>query len=292
MSINNFTFSNMWLNSIKKRYMPSQIIKIGKLYFANIDGIYKCQHFFNFNISDDEFQIIKKFINNGKVLRFSYVDKPLFNKIKKYCDNNNVSLIVLDEWNAPKLKLSDISIKDYLMNMCGTQTIRNYKKYRKTIDGYQYIDSSFGNVDKLWKDTLYIDTHSWKAREHSDMYSLNREDIQYELFLKQNRNESFLNVIYKEEIPLAYSLMFKNFSDNKWYAVKWGASDVGRKYYAGLFCLYNSLEKVTKNKKNLIMDFWGRRSSTYDLLKNYDEKRYHILLERGKIDEFKTDKFR
>lgn len=280
MHTGNFTFSDMWLESIKTRYLPSRVVKIGNLFFANVNGIYRCQHFFDFNITKDEFNQLEYYINKGMKIRFSYIDKKLFDKIKTWCDNEKIIITILDMWDAPKLNLSNEFISEYLLNKCGKQTSRNYKKYKKHFFDYKYIDSKSSDVNILWNDTLYIDLHSWKAKEKSDMRSLDREDIQYELFLKQNQKDSLLNLIYYKKTPLAYSLMFKDAKKNEWYAVKWGASNDGRKHYAGLFCLYNSLEKLEQIEGKVNLDFWGRRSSTYDLLKNHEDKRYHILLEK------------
>lgn len=78
MHTGNFTFSDMWLESIKTRYLPSRVVKIGNLFFSNVNGIYRCQHFFDFNITKDEFNQLEYYINKGMKIRFSYIDKKLF----------------------------------------------------------------------------------------------------------------------------------------------------------------------------------------------------------------------
>ena len=115
------------------------------------------------------------------------------------------------------------------------------------------------------------------------MKSLDREDLQYLLFLIKNNEESSLVVIYENDIPLAYSLMFKNESNNYWYAVKWGASFEGRKVYAGIYCLFSHLQFLYKKENQLNIDFWGRRNATYDLLKNTSIIREHLEISKGKV---------
>lgn len=276
----NFTFSNYWKTAVFDRFSEKSILKIGNLLFAKIDGSFRCQHFFDFSINPLEYNKILYYLNKENKFRFNYIDQKLFENIKKWCVSNNLNLEIIDLWKAPKLKLSSIRIDNYLMNDCGTQTKKNYLKYKKSYNDYDYLDSKYNNIYNLWLDVLEIDKNSWKYREKSDMKSLDREDLQYQKFLFNDSENSFLNVMYKDNIPIAYSLFFKNDLTKQWYAVKWGASDLGRKYYAGFFCLYNHLQKLEKKEGIIDIDFWGRRSSTYDLLKNCEDNRYHILVSK------------
>ena len=68
----------------------------------------------------------------------------------------------------------------------------------------------------LWNYVLQIDYNSWKKDEHSDMKSLDREDLQYLPFFLIDKEHSNLIVVCDEKNnPLAYSLMFR--SGDCWY---------------------------------------------------------------------------
>ena len=276
----NFTFSDFWTNAVYDRFSEENILKINDLLFAKIDDIFRCQHFFEFSINPPEYNKLLTYLNKNNKFRFNYIDQNLFDNINNWCKLNELNLEIIDCWEAPKLKLTSNRIENYLLSNCGKQTKKNYLKYKNSFNDYVYLDSNCYDMDKLWNDVLSIDKNSWKYREQSDMKSLNREDLQYKKFLYNNRQNSFLNVVYRDDVPIAYSLFFKNIKTKQWYAVKWGASDLGRKYYAGFFCLYNHLEKIEKSDGMINIDFWGRRSPTYNLLKNYEDNRYHILVSK------------
>ena len=157
-----------------------------------------------------------------------------------------------------------------------SQVRKNYKKYKKS--NINIETSNNDNILKLWTDVLYIDKNSWKNEEKSDMKSLDREDLQYIFYMLNNKDKISLNVSYNNKIPTSYSLMFKE-NNNKWYAVKWGASFLGREKYHGIYCLYDHLIKLS-DKQEINIDFWGRRSESYDYLKNNSLKRYHIILKK------------
>lgn len=277
---NNFTFSSFWKESVYNRFEKNEILNINNLLFSKSNYIYKCLHFFDFLITSQEYDKIFEYINNGFIFRFNYIDQNTFQNIKNWGIDNNLDIKIVDQWDAPKLKLFSCSISEYLKNACGKQTKKNYLKYKKNINNFIYLDSKKEDINKLWNDVLLVDRNSWKFREKSDMKSLDREDLQYKKFLMENKEDSFLNVVYKDKLPLAYSLFFKNKLTKQWYAVKWGASDIGRKCYTGFYCLYNHLEKLEDLEGKINIDFWGRRSSTYNSLKNYSENRYHILIEK------------
>lgn len=275
----NFSFSDTWINSLYLRYPLDKIKKYGNLYFYDKDNVLKCQHFFNLTTYD--FDLLKKEIKNNKKIRFSYLNETSFvDKLRKWTNQNGYIFETIDSWDAPLLKL-DTSIHDYLKNNKHSQIRRNYKDYLKNMNNYIFKNSKDNNILKLWKDVLLIDSNSWKKEENTDMKSLDREDLQYLPFLLTNKRKSNLVVIYKEEIPLAYSLMFKD--SNGWYAVKWGASYKGRKYKAGFYALFNHLEYIYAIDKKITLDFWGRRNNTYDLLKNGSVRRNHILIYKKEV---------
>lgn len=279
MTTNNFTFSNEWKNAICLRYPINEIVEILDLSFWKDGNVLKCQHFFNFEISDNVLERLSEYIMNGNTIKFSYIDDDtLYKKLSLWCDKKGYQFKIIDEWSAPKLKLESntTNIKDYLNKNSNHQIKRNYRKYNENKIKYTFLVSNKDNVFNLWKDVLEIDINSWKGKDKCDMKSLNREDLQYIFYLIKNDKDASLNVLYKEKEPLAYSLMFKSKENSMWYAVKWGSSFNGRTELSGFYCLFNHLEKLYDIDNNINLDFWGRRSETYDYLKNNDMKRFHI----------------
>lgn len=273
----NFSTSDVWNKSLILRYPKDQIIKIGNLLFYKQENIYKCQHFFDFEISDNEILQIQELIDKGYKIKFNYMNDTM---IKKFKNLNNCNIEFIDSWDAPILIL-DETPKNYFLKNDHSQIKRNYSNYVKYKENFKFYNSSNEDILKLWNYVLTIDFNSWKKEEKSDMKSLDREDLQYLPFLLTNKNDSNLVVICNlNDQPLAYSLMFKG-SDKYWYAVKWGASNIGRKQYVGFYALFNHIEYLYNINKNLKLDFWGRRSSTYDKIKNNIVKRSHIVLFKG-----------
>lgn len=276
MKVNNFTLSDDWINAIPIRYHLNQIVNISGLYFFANDNTLTCQHFFDFNINSQQHKNILCAIQDNMSIRFSYVNPSLSNDIRSWSKNENIDVDIIDEWMAPQLIL-DGNVTEHLINNKSSQTKKNYNRYTNNRDNYEFISSDIENVLQLWNDVLFIDVNSWKGQQQCDMKSLNREDLQYIFYLINNPDNASLKVVYKSGIPLGYSLMFRANSDSMWYAVKWGASEIGRQEQAGFYCLYNHLEELNENN-SLNVDFWGRRSETYDRLKNKEIQRQHILL--------------
>jgi len=278
----NFTLSKYWIESLLLRYQYSEIENIGGIYFYKKNKLLKCQHFFDFEIKPKVLDLLLKEVLNDNTIRFNYINNSsLLEQLKKWSKDNNLIYKVIDSWEAPRLSI-DTSIQNYLKCNDKKQIKRNFRKYMDNKAKYKFIFSNKENVLDLWNDVLLIDYKSWKKSENSDMKSLDREDLQYILFLLKNSNDSSLVVVYENNNPLAYSLMFKNLSDNYWYAVKWGASYDGRKVYAGIYCLFSHLEYIYKIDNKLNIDFWGRRNATYDLLKNDSIVREHLEISKRK----------
>lgn len=274
----NFSTSSLWINSLALRYPLDKIQKIGRLYFYLENNLLKCQHFFSFDINDGELDELKKQISLHRKIRFNYLDdSSLLLKLQKWACENHFVYEVIDSWETPKLYLND-SISAYLKNNSNSQIKRNYQYYLKNKGQYHFYNSDDTDALKLWNYVLDIDFKSWKYQEHSDMKSLDREDLQYLPYLLINKKNSSLIVMCdKNDVALAYSLMFKSEND-LWYAVKWGASTLGRKNYAGILCLFQHLEYLEQKDGYINLDFWGRRSQVYDYLKNGSIIRQHILI--------------
>ncbi|MDO5569364.1 MAG: hypothetical protein Q4G04_04565 [bacterium] len=275
---NNFTLSNDWSKAISIRYDIGSIVKIDDLYFVKKNNILECQHYFDFNLNSNILKELENIIKKGNIIKFKYIDDgKCLNKIKSWAKKRKMILNIIDEWEAPCLNISDID--KYFENNKTNQIKRNFKKYKSTLNNYKYVLSNISNVLDLWNDVLFIDYNSWKKDNNCDMKSLSREDLQYIFYLMNEPNNSSLNVCYKNNIPYSYSLLFRANSKSKWYAVKWGASKEGRIGYTGIFCLFDHLLKISKDK-NINIDFWGRRSRAYDYLKNSEIHRLHIEVKK------------
>ena len=272
---NNFTFSKKWIDSIYYRYDINRIIKNDNFYFYNSEnGILKCQNYFDFNLNNE---LLDK-LSNCKKIKFSYLDNEnTLNIIKEWCKKNKYKFDIEDKWEAPVLKL-DISLEEYIKNSNSKQLKRNYMLYKNNIKEYEIKISNNLNIVELWKDVLLIDNDSWKKDELSDMKSLDREDLQYFPYMINNQDNVSLLVLYKDSIPLAYSLMFK--AKDEWFQAKWGTSNEGRLEYCGFKVLFSHIEYLYKNDQFLLLDFWGRINDTYDRLRNNFKYRYHILISK------------
>lgn len=273
---NNFTLSSDWIDSLYIRYDISNIINVNNhFYLYKNNDMLKCQTFFDFTVNDCDLKVLSKYILDGCKIRFSYINEgTLSKKLKEWAAENGYNYSIIDYWKNPKLQCNNVS--DYLMNNKSTQVRKNYKKYLDAINDYTIKNSSNDDIISMWKDVLKIDYNSWKGKNNCDMKSLDREDLQYIFFLLNNPTNSSLFVLYKGKIPAAYSLMFRERENTEWYAVKWGASDYGRSKYLGIYCLFNHLLYLNKHNKKIKIDFWGRRSQTYDSLKSLDNPRMHI----------------
>ncbi len=274
---NNFTMSNIWIRSSYIRYDINELFQIGNLLFRKKGNQLICQHFFEMNFDENTINNMKAYIYKGMVFKFNYVDKNVYEKLTK-----NFTVDIVDKWNAPTLYTD--SIDKYLYESIHHQVTKNYKKYLNIKNNYIFKISNQGCHEtlKLWKDVLYIDKNCWKGERFCDMKSLDREDLQYIFYLLQNKENASLIVCYDNNIPAAYSLMFRANKNSKWYAVKWGASTEGRKKYLGIYTLFEHLKFINSIDGIVDVDFWGRRSQTYDYLKNCEEKRFHLIVSGDK----------
>lgn len=275
----NFTYSLDWRKSIFLRYPIDQIVTFKHLDFFKDEDHLICQQFFNIKYTKEDLEQMKKHLLNGKQIIFKYMNQSnSLEKLKKWALLNHFHVQMKDQWDAPQLFLSN-EIFEYINKSSHSQLKRNFGKYLKYKNDYIFKNSKDENLLSLWSDVLKIDYNSWKRKEQSDMKSLNREDLQYLPYMLNNTDTCNLVVIYYENEPLAYSLMFQDY-DNTWYAVKWGASDNGRKHNAGFYCLYYHLELLKDLNTDLMIDFWGRRNQTYDELKNNSIRRCHLSISK------------
>ena len=265
--------SEVWKQSNKIRYDINNVVTLDNIDFLIKDQEIVCLQFFSIDFSPNLLKLLKSTITNGKKIVFKYIDltDEQLILLKNWCNKNMLQFAINDEWDAPLL-----SIKEHLDSYLKTKSSlikRDYFKYKNDKElTYKIFD---GNLD-LWTNVLTIDKKSWKGKDKCDMKSLDREDLQYVFYLMSKPDQSSLMVAIKDDEPLAYSLWFRADND-RWFAAKWGASDNGRKYNAGIKVLFNHINNVLNlQNHNLYLDFWGRRSQFYDMLKNKDVKRYHF----------------
>lgn len=278
MQVKNFTTSQIWQQSNRIRYDIKNIVNLDGVDFLIKENEIQCLQFFNIDFTDNLLKLLKSASVNEKDIVFKYINLAESDKtfLKNWCEKNNLEFQIVDEWNAPMLFL-DTAIEEHI-SKGSTQLKRDFVKYLQDDKmDYELYDKT--NL-KLWTDVLYIDRNSWKGEKNCDMKSLEREDLQYVFYLMNNLENSSLMVASKDGEPLAYSLWFKSEDDQLWYAAKWGASTNGRAHSAGIKVLFNHIFYMKEQTENLKLDFWGRRSNFYDMIKNKDIKRYHFKIRR------------
>ena len=271
---NNFTSSKIWKDSNRIRYDVNNVVNLDNVDFVIKDTEILCLQYFKIDFTENLLKLIKSSVVNGKNVIFKYIDltEEQLILLKNWCNKNNLNLFINDEWDAPKLILAE-DFSNYIKKKC-TLLKRDYVKYLSDIE-IEYQIFSGKSLD-LWTSVLTIDKKSWKGKNLCDMKSLDREDLQYIFYLMSEPNNSSLMVAFKDNEPLAYSLWFKA-NDDAWYAAKWGASDSGRVVNAGIKVLFNHINYILNKQNNILnLDFWGRRSQFYDMLKNSDIRRYHF----------------
>lgn len=278
----NFTASEIWKQSNKIRFDVDKVVNLNNVDFLIKDDEIECLQFFNIDFNDNLLNLMKSTIVNDKIIKFKYIDMTSVEQIKlnQLCKNKKLMIEINDEWKAPILELNE-PLSNYIAN-CSDQLKRDYAKYKQDKNITYKI---FNNADlELWTDVLKIDKESWKGENLCDMKSLKREDLQYIFYLLNSNENASLIVSYYNDIPVAYSLWFKAEKNSTWYAAKWGASNYGRTINAGIKTLFYHIEHILDKQSSLLLDFWGRRSRFYDMLKNKDVDRFHFTV-RGKNDK-------
>ena len=61
----NFSTCDIWNQSIALRYPIDKIKKIGNLYFFDDNNILKCQHFFDFTVTNDDVKKAKEYFTTA-----------------------------------------------------------------------------------------------------------------------------------------------------------------------------------------------------------------------------------
>jgi len=263
---NNFTNDIIYRNSLYYRFNYKKIKSLKSIDLIRYyDGL-NCFQYFEFNITEEDIQDLIK-INKKNDIKFRYID-----------ENSNIYKILsqrfiikkTDEWYSPIIEIKKNNFQDYVQSKSNNfkRLIKKCQLYNKQI---KVVKSNKNNINNLFKDVLLVDQKSWKAREKSDMFNLDNEQIIYLSMLKY----CDIVVAYKCNTPIGYSLLIQY--NNKYYAAKWGATDDGRKLNAGIICLLTQIKKISSNK-DLYLDLWGRRNKIYDRMATSYKKRLYFSI--------------
>ncbi len=263
---NNFTNDIIYRNSLYYRFNYKKIKSLKSIDLIRYyDGL-NCFQYFEFNITEEDIQDLIK-INKKNDIKFRYID-----------ENSNIYKILsqrfiikkTDEWYSPIIEIKKNNFQDYVQSKSNNfkRLIKKCQLYNKQI---KVVKSNKNNINNLFKDVLLVDQKSWKAREKSDMFNLDNEQIIYLSMLKY----CDIVVAYKCNTPIGYSLLIQY--NNKYYAAKWGATNDGRKLNAGIICLLTQIKKISSNK-DLYLDLWGRRNKIYDRMATSYKKRLYFSI--------------
>lgn len=263
---NNFTNDIIYRNSLYYRFNYKKIKSLKSIDLIRYyDGL-NCFQYFEFNITEEDIQDLIK-INKKNDIKFRYID-----------ENSNIYKILsqrfiikkTDEWYSPIIEIKKNNFQDYVQSKSNNfkRLIKKCQLYNKQI---KVVKSNKNNINNLFKDVLLVDQKSWKAREKSDMFNLDNEQIIYLSMLKY----CDIVVAYKCNTPIGYSLLIQY--NNKYYAAKWGATDDGRKLNSGIICLLTQIKKISSNK-DLYLDLWGRRNKIYDRMATSYKKRLYFSI--------------
>lgn len=231
--------------------------------------------FFNVQLSDVEVQALTQLLKR-QAITFHYLDRDaaFFRQLQVLSETHGIMLRVLDEWEAPQLSIPP---RQQVRTFLGQRSTPIRRLMKKTVGLHRVDYSNRANRARLWFDALSIDRHSWKAAQKSDMYNLEREDLQY-LPGVLSDTAYHLAVAYDTAgQPGAWSLMLFD-GVSRWYAAKWGCSDAGRTTYMGIDCLIHHLDRLYDPAQGLEVDLWGRRSEVYDRLATGARARINVQL--------------
>ena len=263
---NNFTSDIIYRNSLYYRFNVKKIKSLKNMDLIKYyDGL-NCFQYFDFNIMEEDIQELIK-INKRNDIKFRYIDEG--SNVYKVLSQRFI-IKKTDEWNSPIIEIKKNNFQNYVQSKSNNfkRLIKKCQLYSKQI---KIVKSNKNNINNLFKDVLLVDQNSWKAREKSDMFNLDNEQIMYLSILKYCN----IMVAYKSNTPIGYSLLIQY--NNKYYAAKWGATDKGRKLNAGIICLLTQMKKISSNK-DLYLDLWGRRNKIYDRIATSYKKRLYFSI--------------
>lgn len=263
--ISNLTSTQSWRLGSYLRFPDSQKFKNFDLLNSVEKECWQSNTFFDFNIIFNEESKLLNLLKQQPIL-FPYLNlnSNAYTSLKNFSERYGLKLEEQDRWPSPLLRIpQDQSVRDFLVARSN-----NLKRSLKKSNGKLRIKcSSEFSPSTLWQDAIKIDRNSWKANCHSDMWSLNREDIQYLPGILSGQDNYNLVVGYHlDGTPASWSLMIFD-GIGEWYSVKWGCTDRARKLCLGIECLVSHIEILySYSNLPLHVDFWARRSKIYDSL--------------------------
>ncbi len=269
--MNNFTQEYVWRTSLYIRFKFKDISSTKNLDLVNYFDKLTCFQFFDSNINEDDLTFLKA-KNKNEDIYFKYIDADAnFLKIIK---ESGFNVEVISLWEAGQLHIKKGKFSDYCSSKSNNfkRLIRKYLTKSKSL---MFVSANSNNLFKLWKDILYIDQSSWKYEEESDMLNMDYEHLQYIFLCLSNSYSVDILVAYIEDEPIAYSFLLKD--KGIYYAVKWGATKIGRLQMGGICCLIKQIENISRTQ-DLYMDFWGRDNTIYDRLKTHSKERMNFMI--------------
>lgn len=263
---NNFTNDSNYRNSLYFRFFVKNIKSSNNLDIVRYYDGNNCFQFFDSDIDDNDIELLKK-INKTSSIKFRNINKDsnIIKVLDKYFD-----IDITKEWDSPILEIKKNKYDEYIKSKSNDfrRLINKNNNYSKQ------LRFKHNNKVELWKDILRIDQDSWKKDEGSDMLNLYYEHISC---LSQIKN-SLIEIAYLNDKPVGYSLLY--YYNGKYYAAKWGATDEGRKYNAGIICLFNQIKRINK-KEDIYIDLWGRNNKIYDRMSTSSVKRVYFTIRRN-----------
>ncbi|MDD2435823.1 MAG: GNAT family N-acetyltransferase, partial [Bacilli bacterium] len=255
------------------RFEHRNIYSTDNLDLVNYFDKLTCFRFFDANINDNDLNILNEKLKEQDIY-FKYINND--SNILKQLKENGFNIKMINSWKSGQLYIPCGKFNDYCSKK--SQNFRRLiKNYYKNSNNMKFVISTKEDMLSLWKDILYIDQLSWKYEEESDMLNMDYEHIQYLFLCLDNPNNIDITVAYLKNTPVAYSFLLKD--NDIYYAVKWGATEMGRQHMGGICCLVNQIEKIS-SIKDLSIDFWGRNSEIYDKLKTHSINRVDFMIGR------------
>ncbi len=272
--INNFTSKKNYRDSLYLRFLNKNIKSSDNLDIIRYFDGNNCFQYFDININENDISFLKK-INKTSNIKFRNINKDsnLIKVLSKY-----FNIEITNEWNSPILEIKKDKFNDYVKSKSN-----DFKRLIKKNDKLsKFLKFKHTNNTELWKDILYIDQNSWKNKEGSDMFSLYNEHISC---MSQIKNSN-IEVAYLNNEPVGYSLLY--YDNGIYYAAKWGATDKGRSYNAGIICLLNQIKRINK-QKDIYVDLWGRNNKIYDRISTSSIKRVYFVIRKNGIKKGKVN---
>ncbi|MBF0313335.1 MAG: ATP-binding protein [Oligoflexia bacterium] len=287
----NITLTENWSDGVKSRFSSDDLISLNEkiLFSKESKDTLLLNSYFNLDGYENAF--IEFFNNNlcaGIKIRAKYINKEsvFLKKITHLELQGKINLRIIDCWKNPQIIIrQNLGFESYVASFPTRlkRTIaRNSSAWKDLNLKTEYSSANDMRALELYSKALAIDDNSWKSTEKSNMRSLNREDLQYVPFFNNSPANCSLVITSINNRPEAFSLMMRTSLSGKWFAVKWGCSDRGKKHSLGIYTLRQHVEALWQERltddlgKSLYIDLWGRNSAIYDQFSNHSNDRCHL----------------